>query len=224
MNNIIYGLITNKSIINNENIIKIGKANSLKALKSYLNNTKLIVQLQCDNCDIVYDNLLEYLKTKYTQNNKNYFQGNLKQIEIDIIMFVKYDEIKQYLMYEKYESLKTIFDLFPNYKQDILFGGDNILIRIDMDVDNIIVSYIIPIDDKYTISKNTFRKDLYCETNFDFFTEIIKHKIIMNGCVYLLQELADNLKPYYDIVEPLKVNINNALNDRTLISNIFTNN
>ena len=102
MNNIIYGLVTNKSIINNENIIKIGKANSLKALKSYLNNTKLIVQLQCDNCDIVYDNLLEYLKTKYTQNGKNYFQGDLKQIEIDIIMFVKYDEITQYIMCEKY--------------------------------------------------------------------------------------------------------------------------
>lgn len=224
MNNIIYGLISQQSILANENIMKVGKAYTLSQIKKYPNNTKFIVQLQCDNCDEIYDNLLEYLKTKYIyifNTNKNYFQGDFKQLEIDIIMFVKRNEITQYLLNEQNKLLNEIYELFPNYKQDVLFGGDNILVRIDMDVDNIIVSYIISNENKYTISKTSFRKDLYCEYNFDFFTEIIKHKIIMNGCVYLLKELVQNLKPYYNQLPNLEININNALNNRSLIQHIF---
>ena len=163
MNNIIYGLITKKSVIANENIMKVGKAHTLTQIKNYPNNTRLIVQLQCDNCDETYNNLLEYLKTKYLHifnTNKNYFQGDLKQLEIDIIMFVKRDEITQYLLDEQNKLLNEIYELFPNYKQDVLFGGDNILVRIDMDIDNIIVSYITSNANQYTISKTTFRKDL----------------------------------------------------------------
>ena len=55
MNNIIYGLITKKSIIANENIMKVGKANALTQIKNYPNDTKLIVQLQCDNCKTTRD-------------------------------------------------------------------------------------------------------------------------------------------------------------------------
>lgn len=217
MNNIIYGLITKKSVIANKNIMKVGKAHSIAQIKNYPNKTRLIVQLQCDNCDETYNNLLEYLKTKYIHIfNTNNFQGDLKQLEIDIIMFVKRDEITQYLINEQNKSLNEIWELFPNYKQDVLFGGDNILVRIDMDIDNIIVSYITSNKNQYKISKTTFRKDLCCK--YDFF---IKNKIIMNGCVYLLQDLAHNLKPYYDHLTNLEKNINNALCNRELIPTIF---
>ena len=46
---------------------------------------------------------------------------------------------------------------------------------------------------KYNISKTILRKDLYCKCDFDFFTEIIKNKVIMNGCVYFLQDLLNLL-------------------------------
>tara|TARA_Y100000389_G_C17433112_1_gene503915 strand:+ start:1030 stop:1893 length:864 start_codon:yes stop_codon:yes gene_type:complete len=236
MNYFIYGVITKKSIIENENVIKICKAHNISQLKKYPNIAKLVFQLQCDNCDEIYNNLIKYLATKYiqiTNNDKRYFKGDIATIEIDTIMFVKRNEITNYLMYEQKTVLDEIFNLFPNYTQDTLFGGNHILVRIDMDIDNIIIRYITPGEIKYNISKTILRKDLYCKCDFDFFTEIIKNKVIMNGCVYFLQDLLDNLKPYYkyitytnniDIINSLfkTILINDTFN-RTLTSTIFSN-
>ena len=68
MTGYIYLLQEREFISLNKKIFKLGKTKqeNLKRLKQYSKGSKLIIQLQCENCDIIEKNLIIIFKESFT--------------------------------------------------------------------------------------------------------------------------------------------------------------
>jgi len=74
----------------NEPIYKIGKTKqkNLGRIQNYSNGTILLIQMKCNNCDIMERNLINIFKNKYQQETSiglEYFYGNADDMIEDII-------------------------------------------------------------------------------------------------------------------------------------------
>ena len=86
----IYLLQEREFIKTKENIYKLGKTKqeNLKRIKNYSNGTALVIQLECENCDIIEKNLIIIFKQKFIQRTDigtEYFEGDKDKMQEIII-------------------------------------------------------------------------------------------------------------------------------------------
>ena len=82
----IYLLQEREFISLNKEIFKLGKTKqeNLKRLKQYSKGSKLIIQLECENCDIIEKNLIIIFKESFTQRTDigiEYFEGDKDKMQ-----------------------------------------------------------------------------------------------------------------------------------------------
>ena len=92
--NYIYLLQEREFIKTNENIYKLGKTKqeNLKRLYNYPNGTQLIIQMICNDCDIIERQLLNIFTDKYIIQKdigNEYFKGNYNDMIADIYNHIK---------------------------------------------------------------------------------------------------------------------------------------
>jgi hypothetical protein len=90
MTGYIYLLQEREFIKTKENIHKLGKTKqeNLKRLKQYSKGSELIIQLQCENCDIIEKNLIIIFKESFKQRTDigtEYFEGDKDKMQEIII-------------------------------------------------------------------------------------------------------------------------------------------
>lgn len=90
MTGYIYLLQEREFISLNKKIFKLGKTKqeNLKRLKQYSKGSKLIIQLECENCDIIEKNLIIIFKESFTQRTDigtEYFEGDKDKMQEIII-------------------------------------------------------------------------------------------------------------------------------------------
>ena len=95
----IYLLQEREFIKTKENIYKLGKTkqDNLKRIQNYSNGTKLIIQLECENCDITEKVLIKIFKKNFIQRTDfgyEWFEGN------------------------KYEMCNIIYNYIVNFEQN----------------------------------------------------------------------------------------------------------
>lgn len=90
--NYVYILQDRTSVKLAENIYKIGKSKqaNLKRFNSYPKGYKIIMLVECFDCDTVENKLIELFKSKYEQVSeygREYFKGNVAEMKKDIFLF-----------------------------------------------------------------------------------------------------------------------------------------
>ena len=108
MTEYIYLLQEREFIKTKENIYKLGKTkqDNLKRIQNYSNGTKLIIQLECENCDITEKVLIKIFKKNFIQRidiGTEYFEG------------------------DKYEMISIIYNVVMDYNKIV---NSNILCHI----------------------------------------------------------------------------------------------
>lgn len=192
-----------------ENIYKIGKSKqeNLKRIQNYPNGTELIIQSECDDCDIVEKELIKIFKEKFIQRTDigtEYFKGdkykmrkiisdyinNEQEIEeIDVEQEVDVEE-EVYIEEEEEEYFnKGIQIKFPNYKDDESFGGKQKLIKVIIDKREIQNNYNLSVyyidNDKCLEYEKRF---ISTEHESWYYNKLIKKKIIENNTIYNLND------------------------------------
>jgi len=135
----IYLLQERAFIKTKENIYKLGKTKqeNLKRIQNYPNGTKLIIQLECENCDINEKNLIIIFKQKFMQRidiGTEYFEG------------------------DKYEMISIIYNVVMDYNK--IVETDNKIVETDnkiVETDNKIVetdNKIVETDNKILKTNN----------------------------------------------------------------------
>ena len=86
MTNYIYLLQEREFITTNQNVYKLGKTKqeNLKRIQNYPNGTKLIIQLECENCDITETALIKIFKESFKQRTDigtEYFEGDKDKMQ-----------------------------------------------------------------------------------------------------------------------------------------------
>ena len=86
MTGYIYLLQEREFISLNKEIFKLGKTKqeNLKRLKQYSKGSKLIIQLECENCDIIEKNLIIIFKESFRQRTDigtEYFEGDKDKMQ-----------------------------------------------------------------------------------------------------------------------------------------------
>lgn len=94
-------------------------------------------------------------------------------------------------------SIEKIKKLFPNYKDDKLFGGDEYLIKTNIDNDTIEVQYIYELINKYCLATHYFNRKLYSNCEYNFFEKIIEDGSIENNSIYTLETLLNQFNKHY---------------------------
>ena len=115
-------------------------------------------------------------------------------------------------------SISEIKKEFPNYKDDILFGGDYHLVKTIITDTEIIIKYILELENIYYICEDSKYKFLYKNCDYDFFDEIIKDNTISNGCIYKLNGLINNLSKHYKKIYTL-IDVSDYPKDVKVIKN-----
>ena len=100
MSEYIYLLQEREFIKLNENIYKIGRTskNNLTRFNQYPKGSDLKIQLKCDNSIYIERELIKIFNDKYIKRKdigNEYFEGNYKSMMIDIIDFIKDNELIQ---------------------------------------------------------------------------------------------------------------------------------
>ena len=107
----IYLLQEREFIKTKENIYKLGKTKqeNLKRIQNYPNGTVLVIQLECENCDIIEKNLIIIFKESFKQRiGIEYFEGNpdaMRKIVCDYINNCKKVIIDCYSSDEEYMNI-----------------------------------------------------------------------------------------------------------------------
>jgi len=92
--NYIYLLIKKEHILSKQNIYKIGKSTQYnhKRFKQYPNDSILLLQSNCNNCNIIENMIIHLFKQKYTHMSdigKEYFKGDFLEMKDDINTIIK---------------------------------------------------------------------------------------------------------------------------------------
>lgn len=93
MSSYIYLLIEREFLKTNEKIYKIGKTRqtNLQRFNQYPKGSKLLLSLDCKNCDIMEKNVIELFKKKYIHRvdyGSEYFEGDENKMVIDIMNLI----------------------------------------------------------------------------------------------------------------------------------------
>ena len=161
----IYLLQERAFIKTKENIYKLGKTKqeNLKRIQNYPNGTKLIIQLECENCDINEKNLIIIFKQKFMQRidiGTEYFEG------------------------DKYEMISIIYNVVMDYNK--IVETDNKIVETDnkiLKTNNKIVNsnILCHICNFTTKNKNEFEKHVRSKQHIDNL-ENKKNNIDDNTC------------------------------------------
>ena len=92
--NYIYLLIKKEHILSKQNIYKIGKSTQYnhKRFKQYPSDSILLLQSNCNNCNIIENMIIHLFKQKYTHMSdigKEYFKGDFLEMKDDINTIIK---------------------------------------------------------------------------------------------------------------------------------------
>ena len=106
----VYLIQEREFIKTSENIFKIGKSKqeNNKRINQYPKQSKLILQILCDNCDILEKELIISFKNKYNHRKdigNEYFEGDFEDM-IKNIFYIR-NNIDDIINYEKIEKEKT---------------------------------------------------------------------------------------------------------------------
>ncbi len=129
MNNYIYILQEREHINSNKPIFKIGKTKQehVKRFKQYPKGSKLLLQSNCFDCDILERKIIELFKNKYilkTDIGAEYFEGDINEMKTDI-----FNECQQDLIVNRNEN-KNKSNSIDWSEEDVVFGGKNNYIKI----------------------------------------------------------------------------------------------
>ena len=192
-----------------ENIYKIGKSKqeNLKRIQNYPNGTELIIQSECDNCDIVEKELIKIFKEKFIQRTDigtEYFEGDKYKMRKIIFDYINKEEeyleegvdvdVEEYEKEGEYLDEEEYFDeriqiKFPNYKDDESFGGKQKLIKVIIDKREIQDNYnlyVYYIDDNKCLEYE--QRFISTEHESWYYNKLIKKKIIENNTIYNLND------------------------------------
>lgn len=147
----IYLLQEREFIKTNENVFKIGMSTkkNLTRFNQYPNGSKLLFQITCNDCKILERGIISLFKTKFIQKKEygtEYFEGCYKEM-IDLIYnLVKNEIVSTEISINENKLFKIMCNLvqeeFPNYKDDIAFGGKQKLIKIKLVGDEYVAYHI----------------------------------------------------------------------------------
>lgn len=232
--NYIYLLQEREFVKTSENVYKVGmteKENHTR-FNQYPKGSILLFQTICNNCKKIEKEIIELFKDnfKYRRDIGNeYFEGDYKHM-IDIIyLTVKYetncDDIinKEKITNDdektKFNLLcKKISKIFPDYKNDVSFGGNKKYIKISSIGNEYIVYYITPIlmdqlqyyydndNESETIFNdiiiNQYKIHTYVADQLQYFNNLINKKII-----YLNKPYDINSNDFITKINKTKFNI-----------------
>ena len=216
----IYLLQEREFIKTKENIYKLGKSKqeNLGRVKQYPKGSKLIIQSECENCDITETALKKTFKESFKQRidiGTEYFEGNSDAMRKIICDYINNEIINDVIHNEDTDEMDKpeieidddVKILFPNYCDDESFGGTKQLIKIYIEVDKIIIKYIdceinnwndTPIHnymvEEVEIEIEIDKWDNNCKY-FDmkykdnYYNKIIKNKVIENNKTYELNDV-----------------------------------
>ena len=215
MTEYIYLLQEREFIKTKENIYKLGKSRqeNTARVKQYPKGSKLIIQLQCKNCDNTETALIKIFKESFKQRTDigtEYFEGDKYEMcniiynyinnDVDYLEDTKYIES---IITEDEISIEKIKKIFPNYKDDKLFGGNEYLIKINIDNDTIEVKYIYEFQchcgwiDKYYLATHCFDRKLYNNCDYNLFEQNIEDGSIKNNSIYTFSTLLNKFNKHY---------------------------
>ena len=203
-----------------EYIYKIGKTKqeNIKRICNYENDSILVCQIKCNDCDKLEKVLITLFEEKYKslqlQNDMPYewFDGNCNDMIYDIYNYIK-DEDKYVDAYEK-----EIKKIFTNYKDDESFGGTKRLIKYLYDnIHNRSDIYYITDEKKLGLTSfknnqfgftyfklNCFRKNYY--GNLKYIDILIEENDINTGSICNFNEIIKRTDDA--VIEHLKNNEN----------------
>jgi hypothetical protein len=189
--NYIYLLIKKEHILSKQNIYKIGKSTQYnhKRFKQYPNDSILLLQSNCNNCNIIENMIIHLFKQKYTHMSdigKEYFKGDFLEMKDDIntiiknnnnltlfdIITIKENEIKRReeeklkKAQEKQEELELIQKIKikkKELKEKIMDNYKNKLITLENSI--IETTNSTTTDDKKDNEKNN-KKENFIDTTF----------------------------------------------------------
>ena len=141
MNNYIYILQEREHINTNIPICKIGKTKqeNVKRIQQYPKGSRLILQVECFDCDILERKIIELFKNKYIQKTdvgSEYFEGNIHEMKTDI-----FNECQQDLSLNK-NNISNISNNIYWTNDDIIFGGQNNYIKIVNENSKYVILYL----------------------------------------------------------------------------------
>lgn len=215
----IYLLQEREFIKTKENVYKVGRTEkeNHKRFEQYPKGSVLLFQIMCDNCRTAERNILLLFKSKFVQRKdigNEYFEGDYKAM-MDLIYLTVKNDISSHEINKsddtdedennntdeenKFEKLYknmcvAICEIFPDYRNDVSFGGTKKYIKIVPDYEGRYRIRYISEDlnenlldgkvpcmgsefDEYVMNSNVCDKLLY-------FEQLIKKKIIIVDNVY----------------------------------------
>jgi hypothetical protein len=173
-----------------EYIYKIGKTKqeNIKRIGNYENDSILVCQIKCNDCDKLEKVLITLFEEKYELQKdigNEYFKGNCDDMRDDIYNYIndedKEEDVNEDVNDEEEDEIKN---KFPTYKDDESFGGTKKLIKFSF-VNNRIYTYYINDEKEIVetfIQRNWFQKD--CYDNSDYITKLLENNVIQDGLIY----------------------------------------
>jgi hypothetical protein len=187
----IYLLRTREYINNNTRVYKIGKSgqNGNCRFNQYSKGSELLIQMVVENMDKVEREVIQEFKKIYKHRKdigREYFEGSEKSMISNIYKLCRGCGLKS-----EFEKISTVF---PNYKDDYIFGGVKQLIKIKLQVlpDSnptralIKINWINQIENCHIIESMDIN-DMVTETNevrLIYLHKLITEKIIENDKIY----------------------------------------
>jgi hypothetical protein len=157
--NYVYLIQEREFIKTKENIYKVGmtKKENHTRFNHYPKGSVLLFQMICNNCKNIEKQIIKLFKEKFKHRRdigNEYFEGDYKYM-IDLIYLTIKDEINLHeetiiseeatINNEKYQDIyEKLYKIFPDYKNDEIFGGNKKYIKINVIDNEYVVYYINP--------------------------------------------------------------------------------
>lgn len=194
----IYLLQTREFINTKENIYKLGKSRqeNLGRFKQYPKGSKLIIQLQCKNCDICEKALIKIFKENFTQKTDigtEYFEGNPDAMRKIICDYINNEEEDQEDQEDQNGNINDVLNIIYPY-----IDGVKINLRFtDKLVLDKEITYQNEIFNPFHIGKVRIITYYEPDTEYDYDDFDISN-IIMNPNIFIYMKIAYNkMKSYF---------------------------
>ena len=195
----IYLIKAREFVNSNENVYKVGRTSQdqYKRFHGYPKGSLLLFHMNCKNSIKMERLVLEKFKNKYTQRKdigREYFEGEHKTM-IRIIFEVINDEKEDDEEHEDEEEnedeelkCQKISKIFPDYKNDEIFGGNKKYVKVGIEDGTYFVCYINP---------------YYYECCFDKWSDDTIKKYYLNE----YGTSADNLQYFLRLIRGRKIHL-----------------
>jgi hypothetical protein len=260
MTEYIYLLQEREFIKTNESIYKVGmtKKENHWRFNQYPKGSILLFQMICNDCNNIEKQILKFFKEMFNQRKDigtEYFEGNYKDM-IDIIYSTIKDNDKKVKDNSEDENLinkiyknvyknacEKIHKIFPDYKNDISFGGEKKYIIInESDVYKYEVSYIEPnfnknlkdycndiikkssddeCDETFEDCINSWDHHGDLSNTFQYYDELEYIKMLIDKKIIILNKIYDLYSPQF-ITKILKTKVNISIENYDEFKNEYS--